>query len=168
MECTWATEVFLTNSRTDIPSSLPRPTSIEAILQNPSSAAVNDLAADPRLGYIGDWTRVTDDTGFLAHLFTIWTEREYVYYHFLDRDAFLTDLSSGRDDFCSELLVNVVLASACVSRKIFFSVHAQPNLEHIANDATVSLVFSQGSQQAILETFHPNFFLLRGEAALEP
>ncbi|XPS80710.1 hypothetical protein M3J07_012683 [Ascochyta lentis] len=100
-------------ARTDGQSSLPRPTSIEAILQTPSSAAADDLVADPRLGYIGNWTCVTDDTGFLAHLFTIWTEREHVYYHFFDREAFLADLSCGRGDFCSELLVNVVLLSAC-------------------------------------------------------
>ncbi|KAF2626280.1 hypothetical protein BU25DRAFT_440684 [Macroventuria anomochaeta] len=101
------------SARTDSQSSLPRPTSIEAILQTPSTAAADDLAADPRLGFVSNWTRVTDDTGFLAHLFTIWTEREYVYYHFLDREAFLADLSCGRSDFCSELLVNIVLASAC-------------------------------------------------------
>ncbi|KAF3054193.1 hypothetical protein E8E11_012008 [Didymella keratinophila] len=101
------------SARTDSQSSLPRPTSIEAILHTPSTAAADDLAADPRLRYVGDWTPVTDDTGFLAHLVTIWTEREYVYYHFLERDAFLADLSSNRHDFCSELLVNVLLASAC-------------------------------------------------------
>ncbi len=87
-------------------------------MHTPSNAAVDDLAADPRLGYISNWTRVTDDTGFLAHLFTIWTEREHVYYHFLDREAFLADLSCGRGDFCSELLVNVVLVSACVSPQL--------------------------------------------------
>lgn len=106
---------ILTNSSIGSQSSLPRPTSIEAILHTPSTAAADDMAADPRLGLVGDWTRVTDDTGFLAHLVTIWTEREYIYYHFLDRDAFLADLSSRRSDFCSELLVNVLLASACVS-----------------------------------------------------
>ena len=108
-------EAILTNRSTDSQSSLPRPTSIEAILHTPSTAAADDLAADPRLRYVCDWTRVTEDIGFLAHLVTIWTEREYVYYHFLDRDAFLADLSSNRHDFCSELLVNVLLASACVS-----------------------------------------------------
>ncbi|KAJ8108843.1 hypothetical protein OPT61_g7887 [Boeremia exigua] len=101
------------SARSDSQNSLPRPTSIEAILHTPSNAAVDDLAADPRLGYISSWTRVTDDTGFLAHLFTIWTEREHVYYHFLDREAFLADMSCSRSDFCSELLVNVVLTSAC-------------------------------------------------------
>ncbi|KAJ4311124.1 hypothetical protein N0V94_008111 [Neodidymelliopsis sp. IMI 364377] len=40
------------SARTDGQSSLPRPTSIEAILQTPSSAAVDHLAADPRLGKI--------------------------------------------------------------------------------------------------------------------
>lgn len=110
----------MTNRSTDGLSSLPRPTSIEAILHTPSTAAADDLAADPRLRYVGDWTRVTDHTGFLAHLVTIWTEREYVYYHFLERDAFLADLSSNRHDFCSELLVNVLLASACVSARSWF------------------------------------------------
>ncbi|KAF3009503.1 hypothetical protein E8E13_003784 [Curvularia kusanoi] len=92
---------------------LPKSTSIEAILHTPPNAAVDDLAAEPRLGYVSGWTRVTDDQDFLAHLFTIWTERENIYYHFLDREAFLADMSSSRGDFCSELLVNAVLASAC-------------------------------------------------------
>lgn len=105
----------MTNPSTDSQSSLPRPTSIEAILHTPATAAADNLAADPRLGYVGDWTRVTDDAGFLAHLVMVWTEREHIYYHFLERDAFLADLSSRRNDFCSELLVNIVLVSACVS-----------------------------------------------------
>lgn len=105
----------MTNRSTDSQRSLPRLTSIEAILHTPSIAATDDLAADQRLSYVGDWTRVSDDISFLAHLVMIWTEREYIYYHFLERDAFLADLSSHRHDFCSELLVNVLLASACVS-----------------------------------------------------
>lgn len=76
---------------------------------------MDDLAAEPRLGYVSNWTQVSEDQGFLAHLFTIWTEREYVYYHFLDREALLADMSCDRNDFCSELLVNTVLVSACVS-----------------------------------------------------
>lgn len=113
--CARHTGAILTDPSTDSQRSLPKPTSIEAILHTPSTAAVDDLAADPRLGYVSNWTNVADDTGFLAHLLTIWTEREYTYYHFLDREAFLADLSCGRSDFCSELLVNAVLASACVS-----------------------------------------------------
>ena len=106
---------ILTDPSTDSQSSLPKPTSIEAILHTPPNAAADDLAAEPRLGYVSNWTRVSEDQGFLAHLFTIWTEREYVYYHFLDRESLLADMSCGRNDFCSELLVNAVLASACVS-----------------------------------------------------
>lgn len=105
--------VILTDPSTDSQSSLPKPTSIEAILHTPPNAAVDDLAAEPRLGYVSNWTRVSGDQGFLAHLFTIWTEREYVYYHFLDREALLADMSCDRNDFCSELLINAVLASAC-------------------------------------------------------
>ena len=46
---------------------------------------------------------------------TLWHKWEFSYYHYLDWDIFLDDLSSGRTDFCSELLVNAILASASVS-----------------------------------------------------
>lgn len=150
----------MTNSRTDSQSSLPRPTSIEAILQTPSSAATDDLAADPRLRYIGDWTRVTADIGFLAHLFTIWTEREYVYYHFLDREAFLADLSCSRDDFCSELLVNAVLVSACVSLFLQASPSQTPST---ADCFIVPLILRQRSQQAVFRNLHPDSILSRSK-----
>lgn len=46
---------------------------------------------------------------------SLWHKWEYSYYHYLDWDIFLDDLSSMRTDFCSELLVNAILASASVS-----------------------------------------------------
>jgi hypothetical protein len=46
---------------------------------------------------------------------TSWLDREHSYYHYLDLDAFLDDMDNGRTDYCSALLVNALLATACVS-----------------------------------------------------
>lgn len=54
-------------------------------------------------------------TTLLVDLLSCWTKCEHNYYHYLDRDSFFDDMASGRTDFCSELLVNALLASACVS-----------------------------------------------------
>jgi len=89
---------------------MPPPTSIEALL-HPAS----DNTFDPRLEALKNWTTVTKDSYFLSLLMTLWHKWEYSYYHYLDWELFLDDLSSGRTDFCSELLVNAVLASAGVS-----------------------------------------------------
>jgi hypothetical protein len=57
---------------------------------------------------------VTKDIHLIGSILDSWTTREYSYYHYLDRDAFLDDMANGRTDFCSALLVNALLASACV------------------------------------------------------
>ncbi|KAH7396357.1 hypothetical protein BKA66DRAFT_566849 [Pyrenochaeta sp. MPI-SDFR-AT-0127] len=100
-------------ARSDSPSFPKHPTSIENILYPSSFAAVDDLAVDPRLASLRNWTTVTTDTKFIVALFSAWDLREYVYYHYLDKEAFLDDMVNGRTDFCSELLVNALLASAC-------------------------------------------------------
>ncbi|KAI8933109.1 hypothetical protein NX059_009752 [Plenodomus lindquistii] len=94
-------------------STYPAPTSLEAILSPSPSTASDDSTSDPRLQYIRNWTNVTSDTNILISLMSAWTTCEYSYYHYLDREIFLDDLASGRTDFCSPLLVNALLASAC-------------------------------------------------------
>lgn len=106
----------LTNISSDSPSPLPPP-SIEVIL-HPTWPAVMDCSLDPRLRATGNWTKVTNDTHFLVLLMSAWHTWEYRFYHFLDWDLFLDDLSTGRTDFCSELLVNAVLATASVSNTL--------------------------------------------------
>lgn len=61
------------------------------------------------------WTTVTDSDDLVRALL-----RAYLYYDFphnplFHKDAFLVDLVAGRKDYCSSLLVNAVLACACVS-----------------------------------------------------
>jgi hypothetical protein len=106
---------LLTNPSSDSQGTLPRPTSLEAILHPVQHAVVDDISPDPRLASTRGWTSVTSDTQILVSILSTWTTREYSYYHYLDRDAFLDDMAGGRSDFCSELLVNALLASACVS-----------------------------------------------------
>jgi hypothetical protein len=106
---------LLTNLSSDSQGTLPRPTSLEAILHPAPHAVVDETPTDPRLGSARGWTNVTSDTQILVSILSAWTTREYYYYHYLDRDAFLDDMAAGRSDFCSELLVNALLANACVS-----------------------------------------------------
>jgi hypothetical protein len=106
---------LLTNFSSDSQGTPPRPTSLEAILHPAPHPVVDDPNPDPRLGSAQGWTSVTSDTQLLTTILSTWTTREYSYYHYLDRDAFLDDMAGGRSDFCSELLVNALLASGCVS-----------------------------------------------------
>lgn len=100
-------------SRFGSSSAVPPPTSLEAILSPSPSIASDDSISDPRLQHIRNWTSVTSDTDILVSLMSAWTTCEYSYYHYLDREIFLDDVASGRTDFCSSLLVNALLASAC-------------------------------------------------------
>ncbi|KAF1954077.1 hypothetical protein CC80DRAFT_536957 [Byssothecium circinans] len=67
---------------------------------------------DPRLAATSNWTSVTDDKHLLSLLMLAWYKWEYSYYHFLDWDLFLDGLLDGKNGFCSELLVNAILATA--------------------------------------------------------
>lgn len=98
----------------DSSSPRPLPTSIEAIIHPSSATAAHDFHTDPRLYSIKHWTTVTTDSNLLIELMSAWTTCEYNYYHYIDREAFLDDMASGRTDYCSALLVNALLASACV------------------------------------------------------
>lgn len=61
------------------------------------------------------WTIVTSNEELLRELLNIYFLFEYSAHPFFNRDFFLDDLVSGRERFCSSLLVNVILAAACVS-----------------------------------------------------
>jgi hypothetical protein len=102
---------ILTNVSSDSPSPRPLPASLHAMLHSPREPELSD----PRLGATRRWTSVTDNADFLSLIMSAWYKWEYSYHHFLDWDTFLDDLSDGKNDFCSEFLVNAVLASGCVS-----------------------------------------------------
>lgn len=71
------------------------------------------------------WTIITDDDAFVSHLISLYFTWQNPIMNWIDRDLFLADMRSGRLDsrFCSPLLVNSILAVACVSlhTSTFFS-----------------------------------------------
>jgi hypothetical protein len=78
-------------------------------IQSLSDEPLFDLPAKP-------WTNVTDDEHFVSHLVSLYFTWEHAACHIIDRELFLEDMKSGRLDSqcCSPLLVNALLATACV------------------------------------------------------
>ncbi|QGA12441.1 hypothetical protein EYB26_000085 [Talaromyces marneffei] len=61
------------------------------------------------------WTTVTDDEAFVSHLVSLYFTWDYPFYSFLDLNV-LIDQMRSRDlnsEFCSQFLVNALLAHAC-------------------------------------------------------
>ncbi len=59
------------------------------------------------------WTRVTDDNIFLDHLLQLYFAWMHPFYTVFPKDLFLHDMSRGQSKYCSALLFNAILASAC-------------------------------------------------------
>lgn len=63
------------------------------------------------------WTSVSNDDALVSHLISLHFTWNGITLNWIDRDLFLRDMRSGNLDakFCSPLLVNSILAMACVS-----------------------------------------------------
>jgi hypothetical protein len=87
----------------------PRKRRMVMSIQSLSDEPLFDLPAKP-------WTNVTDDEHFVSHLVSLYFTWEHAACHIVDRELFLEDMKSGRLDSqcCSPLLVNALLATACV------------------------------------------------------
>lgn len=72
---------------------------------------------DPRLDLIkpSEWTNVLTDDDLMRNMLRCYFRHEYQSLPFFHKDFFLDDMISGSLDFCSSLLVNALLAEACVS-----------------------------------------------------
>ena len=64
---------------------------------------------------IAKWTQATDDTDLLRELLHAYFVYDYPLFAFFHKDLFLKDLATGTGEHCSSLLVNTILALACVS-----------------------------------------------------
>ncbi|KAF2652241.1 putative C6 transcription factor [Lophiostoma macrostomum CBS 122681] len=83
------------------------------IYQKPFQAAV---VIEPLLSqvHISSWTSVCQDDELMRSLLSIWLHCEYHFTAALQKDLFLEDMAAQREDFCSSLLVNIILAYACI------------------------------------------------------
>lgn len=72
---------------------------------------------DPRISSVkaSRWTAVISDDAIVQKLLQVYFLYDYTFYTFLHKDLFLDDMVCGRDRYCSSLLVNTILAQACVS-----------------------------------------------------
>lgn len=79
----------------------------------PYSAAI---LVDERLDMMmpSKWTTVCDDDELMRTLFRLYFQYEYQWFPCFQKDYFLDDLLSGSPSCCSSLLVNSILAQACV------------------------------------------------------
>ena len=83
------------------------------VYQKPFHAAV---VIEPRLSEtdISYWTSISQDNELMRNFLGVWLHCEYHFTAALQKDLFLEDMMSQNGDFCSPLLVNIVLAYACV------------------------------------------------------
>lgn len=65
--------------------------------------------------YAKQWTNVISDDGLFRRLITIYLSHQHATFFWFNKELFLEDLAARRTQFCSSLLVNAVLAAACVS-----------------------------------------------------
>ncbi|KAF2846331.1 C6 transcription factor-like protein [Plenodomus tracheiphilus IPT5] len=59
------------------------------------------------------WTNVTHDLEFVKELFNLYFTWSHSFYVIFSRECFYKDFESGRDKYCSPLLVNAICAYAC-------------------------------------------------------
>lgn len=81
---------------------------------------------EPRieLARLSKWTTVSNDDQLMRKLLYLYLLNEYHWLSCFQKDLFLDDMVSGQTRFCSSLLVNAVLAHACVRlHQNLFSIH---------------------------------------------
>ncbi|KAF2278040.1 uncharacterized protein EI97DRAFT_281992 [Westerdykella ornata] len=61
----------------------------------------------------GTWTSVTQDVLFVEHLLDLYFQWSHAFYVIFSRECFYKDFRSGRQKYCSPLLVNALLAYGC-------------------------------------------------------
>lgn len=60
------------------------------------------------------WTSISDDDVFLTRLLEGYFLYEFPLWPCFHKDHFLDDMTAGRSDYCSPLLVSAILTAACV------------------------------------------------------
>ncbi|KAF7862637.1 hypothetical protein EAF04_007510 [Stromatinia cepivora] len=99
----------------------------EAILNN----GIGSLQGNGQDYPPASWTKVTSDSAFVDHLMALYFCWEYPTFASLSKEHFLHAYRNGKQDHCSELLVNSILALGCR-----FSTHANARTD--PNDSSTA------------------------------
>lgn len=92
---------------------------------------------DPRLAKldITGWTKVPITSTLAAHAISLYLKTDHPLLGFLDPDLFISDLTDGKTEYCSSLLVSSLLYWACVSIAYYHSgCNFKELMECIANE----------------------------------
>jgi hypothetical protein len=108
-----ATSLYSTDQNVPSMSGNKRGIEYESIYLKPFHAAqvIEPLLSNVKLSL---WTTVCSDDALMRDLLTVFFRCEYHFTAAFQKDLFLEDMAAGRHDFCSSLLVNIMLAYACV------------------------------------------------------
>jgi hypothetical protein len=88
----------------------------EAVYHAPySGARIYDMRISSEPLKPSRWTSISSDDVFLTRLLECYFLYEYPLWPCFHKDHFLDDMTAGRNDYCSPLLVNCILTAACVS-----------------------------------------------------
>lgn len=103
-----------------IPDSKMPTSSVERYRPQYTKPYVAATIVDARLDLVkpSRWTQVIDDDNLMRHLLQQYFLYEYQWFPLFHKDDFLDAMLTGSEEFCSALLVNTVLALACVSIRI--------------------------------------------------
>jgi hypothetical protein len=89
---------------------------LQAIYHMPyPGASMYDPRMSPDLLKPSKWTSKNDDDVFLTRLLEGYFLYEFPLWPCFHKDHFLDDMTAGRADYCSPLLVSAILTAACVS-----------------------------------------------------
>lgn len=100
-------------SKQQIPPLYLDPQSLSSL----NTGAETQGLVDERLRHldINNWSSVAVSSTLAANAISLYLTNEHPIEGFFDADLFLDDLIAGRTTYCSRLLVNAILACACVS-----------------------------------------------------
>lgn len=111
---------------------------------------------DPRFSKIraSRWTAVTDDDNLFRNLLQAYILYEHTTYPYIHMDSFLDGMVSGDERFCSSLMVNAMMASACVSGNVLsLACRCQKRANLSASTATaVSLTVTSSGNRSPWDT----------------
>lgn len=67
--------------------------------------------------YARQWTNIISEDGLFRRLIAVYLFHQHATFFWFNKELFLEDMAARRTQFCSSLLVNAVLAAACVGTR---------------------------------------------------
>ncbi|TVY91936.1 Nitrogen assimilation transcription factor [Lachnellula willkommii] len=104
-----------------------------------------DLVTDSQ--FTGSWTSVTSNKALVEHLMALYFCWEYPTFATLNKEHFLEDYKTGRQRYCSSLLINAILALGCR-----FSDQVQSQLNTQDSDSAGDQFFAEAKRLFEAET----------------